>query len=68
MIALDFTENNDFLYGLIEYPYPDIIISWILAASSLVDLSRNVISVKLINMSDQKKAIKESVYPEPLSQ
>ncbi|GFS37938.1 retroviral aspartyl protease family protein [Nephila pilipes] len=53
------TDDNNFHYGLIEYPDIDNGIRGVVVASSLVDLSRNVIPVRIANISDKTKVIKE---------
>lgn len=52
-------EDNYFHYGLIEYPITKDGKRGVLVASSLVDLSRNVIPVRIANISDKAKVMKE---------
>ncbi|GFU38513.1 retroviral aspartyl protease family protein [Nephila pilipes] len=53
------TKDNNFHYGLIEYPDTDNSIILVLVASSFVDISRNVIPVRMANISDRAKVTKE---------
>ncbi|GFT67263.1 retrovirus-related Pol polyprotein from transposon 412 [Nephila pilipes] len=54
------TEDNNFHYRLIEYPDTNNSNRGVLVASSLVDLSRNVIPVSVANIRDKAKVIKEA--------
>ena len=51
--------EDNFCYGLIEYPSADNNFKRVLVASSLVDLSRNVIPVRIVNVGDKAKVIME---------
>ena len=51
--------DNNFCCGLIDYRSTDNNFIGVLVASSLVDVSRNVIPVRVINMSDKARVIKE---------
>ena len=53
------TEINDFRYDQIEFPDNDNTSRGIVVASSLVNLFINVIPLRIVNMSDKPKVIKE---------
>ncbi|GFX18207.1 retrovirus-related Pol polyprotein from transposon 412 [Trichonephila clavipes] len=53
------TENRKFRFGLIEYPNPDNSKGGVLIASSVVDLSKSVIPVRVANISDKTRTIQE---------
>ncbi|GFX39636.1 retrovirus-related Pol polyprotein from transposon 412 [Trichonephila clavipes] len=51
-------ENRKFRFGLIDYPDPDNS-KGVLIASSVVDLSKSVIPVRVANISDRTRTIQE---------
>ncbi|GFW11424.1 retroviral aspartyl protease family protein [Trichonephila clavipes] len=52
-------ENRKFQFGLIDYPDPDNSKGGVLIASSVVDLSKSVIPVRVANISDKTRTIQE---------
>ncbi|GFW18443.1 retrovirus-related Pol polyprotein from transposon 412 [Trichonephila clavipes] len=52
-------ENRKFRFGLIDYPDPDNSKGGVLIASSVVDLSKSVIPVRVANISDKTRIIQE---------
>ncbi|GFU10388.1 retrovirus-related Pol polyprotein from transposon 412 [Trichonephila clavipes] len=52
-------ENRKFQFGLIDYPDPDNSNGGVLIASSVVDLSKSVIPVRVANISDKTRTIQE---------
>ncbi|GFW88271.1 retrovirus-related Pol polyprotein from transposon 412 [Trichonephila clavipes] len=52
-------ENRKFRFGLIDYPDPDNSKRGVLIASSVVDLSKSVIPVRVANISDKTRTIQE---------
>ncbi|GFX06735.1 hypothetical protein TNCV_1753381 [Trichonephila clavipes] len=52
-------ENRKFRFGLIDNTDPDSLKAGVLTASSLVDLSNSVISVRIANISDRTRTIQE---------
>ena len=51
-------EDNNFCYSLIEYPCTENSFKGVLVVSSFVDLSRNVIPMRIINVDDKARFIK----------
>ena len=51
-------EDNNFRYGLIQYPSIDESVIRLLMPSSLVDLSRKMKPVRIVNASDNARVIK----------
>ncbi|GFW91629.1 retrovirus-related Pol polyprotein from transposon 412 [Trichonephila clavipes] len=52
-------ENRKFRFGLIDYPDPDTSKGGVLISSSVVDLSKSVIPVRVANISDKTRTIQE---------
>ncbi|GFV64238.1 retrovirus-related Pol polyprotein from transposon 412 [Trichonephila clavipes] len=52
-------ENRKFRFGLIDYPDTDNSKAGVLIASSVVDLSKSVIPVRVANISDKTRTIQE---------
>ncbi|GFX73298.1 retrovirus-related Pol polyprotein from transposon 412 [Trichonephila clavipes] len=52
-------ENRKFRFGLNDYPDPDSLKAGVLIASSVVDLSKSVIPVRVANISDKTRTIQE---------
>ncbi|GFW78878.1 retrovirus-related Pol polyprotein from transposon 412 [Trichonephila clavipes] len=52
-------ENRKFRFGLIDYPHPDSLKAGVLIASSVVDLSNSVTTVRISNISDKMRTIQE---------
>ncbi|GFT72103.1 retrovirus-related Pol polyprotein from transposon opus [Trichonephila clavipes] len=52
-------ENRKYRFGLIDYPDPDNSKEGVLIASSVVDLSKSVIPVRVANISDKTRLIQE---------
>ncbi|GFT84900.1 retrovirus-related Pol polyprotein from transposon 412 [Trichonephila clavipes] len=52
-------ENRRFRFGLIDYPDPDNSKGGVLIASSVVDLLKSVIPVRVANISDKTRTIQE---------
>ena len=54
-----FTEYNYFHYGAIEYSDTDFSMRDVLVTSSLINLSRNAIPMRLANVSDTTKSLND---------
>ena len=52
-------EDNNSLYRLTEYPRTDYSFKGVLMTSSLLNLSRNVIPVRVVNVGEKARVIKE---------
>ena len=55
-------EDYNFRYELIEYPSTDNSLKGVLVASSLVDFSRNMIPVRVVNVADKAKVLMKTKY------
>ena len=51
--------EDNFCYGLIEYPSADNNFKRVLVASSLVDFLRNVTPERVVNVGDKARVLKE---------
>ncbi|GFY15077.1 retrovirus-related Pol polyprotein from transposon 412 [Trichonephila clavipes] len=52
-------QNRKFQFGLIDYPDPDSSKAGVLMVSSVVDLSKSVIPVRVASISDKTRTIQE---------